>query len=541
MTVLLPRRLALVLGLTQTLAWATTFYLPAVIIRPVAAATGLSPTLLLGGFSWALLVAGLASPRVGRHIEHAGGRGVLALGTTVMAAGLLAMAAAPGLAGWYGGWTVTGVGMALGLYDAAFATIGRLLGQRARPAILGVTMMAEFASSVGWPMGVGLVHLLGWRATLLVDAAIQLGVNLPLLLTLVPRALPATPAAPAAPADPGRRRRGDGRGVLLLLGAFLCLRAAISAIVSVHALTLLRGIGLDTGGAVAVAALFGPFQVLGRIVEWGLGRWLDPLATAILGAVLLPAGVAALLGGAPALVFAAGYGMSNGILTITRGTLPMHLFGAQGYATRLGRLALPQLLAQALAPTMLTPLVLAWPARDVVGGVGAAAVLALAALVGAAGRQGQGGAAPWTPCQGTSPLDPSGGSGWEGGVAGRAGRVAGVGAATARRPRPPPGPPGRHAPPPTRNQRMGSKGYALGGGPGAAPPGLFPDASAASRRRRARREASAPRSPGRPLPGRCGCGRNRRTKTGRRTWRGLLLRLRTRAERGVALDQAAMI
>ena len=395
MTLGLSRRLALVLGLTQTLAWATTFYLPAVIIRPVAATTGLSPTLLLGGFSWALLVAGLASPRVGRHIEHAGGRGVLALGTVVMAAGLLAIAAAPGLAGWYGGWTVTGVGMALGLYDATFATIGRLLGQRARPAILGVTMMAGFASSVGWPMGVALVHLLGWRGTLLVDATIQLAVNLPLVLALVPRAAPAVPvvAAPAA-ASTGRSGPG-GRGVLLLLGAFLCVRAAISAIVSVHALALLRGIGLDTGGAVAVAALFGPFQVFGRLVEWGLGRWLDPLATAILGAVLLPAGVAALLGGAPALVFAAGYGMSNGILTITRGTLPMHLFGTQGYATRLGRLALPQLLAQALAPTVLTPLVLAWPAREVLGAVGAVAALALVALLGAAFcAQGQGGR-PW--------------------------------------------------------------------------------------------------------------------------------------------------
>ncbi|MGH7041748.1 MAG: MFS transporter [Acetobacteraceae bacterium] len=402
MTLSLPRRLSLVLGLTQTLAWATTFYLPAVIVEPVAASTGVSPTVLVGGFSWALLVAGLTSPRVGRHIEHAGGRGALAGGAVAMAVGLVLMAALPGVAGWYAGWTVTGVGMALGLYDAAFATIGRLVGQQARSAIVGVTMMAGFASTVGWPMGVGLVHLLGWRATLLAYAAIQLGVNLPLLLSLVPRAEPAPPAARPHAAGPGRSRSkvgraerdrvetprvgtgNNGRGPLVLLGAFLCVRAAISAIVSVQALTLLHGIGLGASGAVAVAALFGPFQVIGRLAEWGLERWLDPLATSILGAVLLPAGIAALFGGAPAFVFAAGYGMSNGILTITRGALPMHLFGAQGNATRLGQLALPQLLAQALAPTVLTPLVLAWPALDVLGAVGAAAAFALAILVATA-------------------------------------------------------------------------------------------------------------------------------------------------------------
>ena len=393
MSLALPRRLSLVLGLTQTLAWATTFYLPAVLVRPVATATGLSPTLLLGGFSWALLVAGLTSPAVGRRIEQAGGRGVLASGTVVMASGLVLLAAAPGLVGWYAGWSVLGVGMARGLYDAAFATIGRLVGERARGAIFGVTMMAGFASSIGWPMGVGLVRLFGWRGMLLTDAAIQLGINLPLLLLLVPRvemvpgAVPGVaPGASVAVAPAGAKGGtggGTGRGgrsVLIWLGVFLCLRAGLTAVVSVHALALMRGVGLDTAGAVAVAALFGPFQVTGRLFDWALARWLDPLRSALLGAVLLPAGVAALLGGAPAVVFAAGYGMSNGILTITRGTLPMHLFGARGYATRLGRLALPQLLAQALAPTVLTPLVLAFPARTVLAGAGVVALVAMAAL-----------------------------------------------------------------------------------------------------------------------------------------------------------------
>jgi MFS family permease len=373
------RRLALVLGFTQTLAWATTFYLPAVIVRPAAETLHHSTTELLIGYSWSLLVAGLVSPRVGAWIERHGGRGALAAGTVVMAVGLLVLAAWPSLIGWYAGWTVVGAGMALGLYDAAFATIGRLLGLEARPAIVGVTLMAGFASTIGWPAGVVLIHHFDWRATVAIYAAVQLAVNLPLILTLIPRAAPAAPAPVSGPTRDAESR--GGLMALLLLGAFFCVRAAISAIVSVHALTLLHGVGLDAVAAVGVAAMFGPSQVFGRILEWVFARWIDPLTGSWMGAALLPLGVASLLLGGPAAGFAIAYGMSNGILTISRGTLPMFLFGPRGYATRLGRLALPQLFTQAVAPTAAAPLVASLPAPAIFAGLGIAAVAALLCLL----------------------------------------------------------------------------------------------------------------------------------------------------------------
>jgi MFS family permease len=374
------RRLALVLGITQTLAWATTYYLPAVIVGPAAATLHRSTTELLVGYSWSLLVAGLVSPRVGAWIERHGGRGALATGTVVMAAGLLVLAAWPSLLGWYVAWSMIGAGMALGLYDAAFATIGRLLGLEARPAIVGVTLLGGFASTIGWPAGVALVHHFDWRVTAMIYAAVQLGVNLPLILALIPRATPA-PAPVHVATAPAKAGSNSGVFVLILLGTFFCVRAAISAIVSVHALTLLHGVGLDAVAAVGVAALFGPSQVFGRILEWTFGRWIDPLTGSWMGATLLPLGVVALLLGGPAVGFAVAYGMSNGILTISRGTLPMFLFGPRGYATRLGRLALPQLLAQAVAPTAVAPLVLILPARMIFAGLGIAALAALLCLL----------------------------------------------------------------------------------------------------------------------------------------------------------------
>ncbi len=375
------RRLAWVLGVTQTLAWATTYYIPAVIVGPAAATLHRSTTELLVGYSWSLLVAGLVSPRVGAWIDRHGGRGALAAGTVVMAAGLLVLAAWPSLPGWYVAWTVMGVGMALGLYDAAFATIGRLLGLESRSAIIGVTLFAGFASTIGWPAGVALIHLFGWRATAVIYAGVQLAVNLPLILALIPRAPPPPAPVHAAAAPPAETNGNGGRFALILLGTFFSVRAAISAVVSVHALSLLHGLGLGAVAAVGVAAMFGPAQVFGRILEVVFARWIDPLTGSWMGAALLPLGVAALLLGGPAAGFAIAYGMSNGILTISRGMLPMFLFGPRGYATRLGRLALPQLLAQAVAPTAAAPLVLALPAGAIFAGLGVAASLALLCLL----------------------------------------------------------------------------------------------------------------------------------------------------------------
>jgi hypothetical protein len=44
------------------------------------------------------------------------------------------------------------------------------------------------------------------------------------------------------------------------------------------------------------------------------------------------------------------YGGDVGIMTIAKGTLPLAVFGTSQYAILLGRLALPSLVAQAIAP-----------------------------------------------------------------------------------------------------------------------------------------------------------------------------------------------
>ena len=373
-------RLGTVLGINQTLSWGMTFYLPAIVAGPVGSALHESGFHILGAFSWALLVTGACAPRVGKWIDRHGGRGALLLSIVVIAAGQAVLAFTPNLAVWYLGWTIIGVGMSMGLYDAAFATIGGLLGQEAGPSITGITLVAGFASTVFWTLGAALIDALGWHGLLLAYAGLMLCVNLPMVWLLVPPAPPRPHqdiAAGDASHSPAQTR------ALVLLGAFFALRWFITSAIAVHVLSLLQGINLTEAEAVGVAALIGPGQVVGRILEYAIGPRIDLLVKARIGALLFPLGAGLLLIGGPyaAMGFALMYGMSNGILTINRGTLPLAMFGAAGYARILGWLAVPVLLAQATAPTVTAPLVAALPAVDVFLLSAAAAAVAVLFLL----------------------------------------------------------------------------------------------------------------------------------------------------------------
>jgi MFS family permease len=380
-TVIPRRRLAIVLGLNQTMTWGMTFYLPAVITGPVAVSLGASSFSVLGAFTWSLLVTGALAPRIGRWIDSAGGRTPLALSIVVTAVGQVMLATAPNLIVWYVGWTVIGAGMACGLYDAAFATAGVLLGKDAGPAITGITLLAGFASTVFWSLGAILISTLGWRGLLLLYAVLQIAVNLPMVLFLLPHKTPTPIEVSHSDSQSGTAQ--PRRLVATCLASFFTIRWFITSMIAVNVLRLLQGIGLTLSEAVFVAALIGPGQVAGRILEWSIADRMGLLVRARLGALLFPLGALVLLAGGPiaAVLFAVFYGMSNGILTINRGTLPLALLGSRGYATLLGWLAVPVLLAQAIAPTVTAPVVGSLPALQVFLLAAALAALGAALLL----------------------------------------------------------------------------------------------------------------------------------------------------------------
>lgn len=334
------------LGIVQIFAWGSSFYLPAILSEPIAADTGWSRGLVAAGVSAGLLAAGLVAARVGRLIQTFGGRPVLAGAIALIAAGQALMATAPGPAVYLLAWAVLGVGMGGGLYDAAFATLGRIYGRDSRQAITVLTLWGGFASTVCWPVSAILVETLGWRGTCLAWAALHMAVTLPLCLIL-PRE---TRSPPAPPRPTGGTGRADARfWALAVAGTVL---AVIALIWSVHLMTILQATGVSLAGAVALGALIGPAQVGARVVEMASGGRHHPVWTMAAACGLVAAGFAGLVAGLPAAAALIAYGAGNGLWSIARGTLPMALFGPEDYAVTVGRLARPALIASAAAPLL---------------------------------------------------------------------------------------------------------------------------------------------------------------------------------------------
>lgn len=339
------------LGIFEILAWGSSFYLPAVLAKPISTDTGWPLPWIVGALSAGLLVAGLVSPRVGRTIGRHGGRQVLAGSACLLAAGLAVIGLSPSLPVFIAGWLLIGAGMGAGLYDAAFATLGRLYGSTARPAITTLTLWGGFASTVCWPFSAWLVDSWGWRGACLAYAAIHIVVSLPLALILIPPPPELAPGAGGPAADQAKPTAAERRA-LWVVGGIGVANGAISSAVGVHLLTLLQDRGLTLGVAVALGALVGPSQVAARIVEMaGRGRH-HPMWTLTASVALILSGLVLLLSGsvAPAIALVL-YGAGNGLFSIARGTVPLALFGAGRYAGLVGVLAMPSLIAQAVSPS----------------------------------------------------------------------------------------------------------------------------------------------------------------------------------------------
>jgi predicted MFS family arabinose efflux permease len=355
----------LVLGTAQTLAWASSFYLPAMLATPMAQSLGVAPPTVFALFSMALLVSALAGPAAGRFIDRHGGRPVLLASNGLFIAGLLALAAAQGFWSLAAAWLLLGGAMALGLYEAAFAALVRLYGAGSRNAITGITLLAGFASTVGWPLSALMEQHWGWRGACVGWALLHLVLGVPLNLWL-PRAPVRPAAAPAAAETPQADPAPEPpRHAALLLSVAFTLQWFVSTAMAAHLPRLMQATGGTLALAVTVGALVGPAQVAGRLLEFSVLRRFSPLAVARGAALSHPVGALLLYAGGAAVAapFAVLHGLGNGILTIAKGTLPLLLFGPAGYGARQGWIALPGRVAQALSPWLFGLALEQWGAR----------------------------------------------------------------------------------------------------------------------------------------------------------------------------------
>lgn len=349
-----PLAVVVALGSAQTVAWASSYYLPAILAAPIAHDLGLPPTYIFGALSGALVISGLIGPRVGHAIDRFGGRSLLAISNLVFVAGLLLLSVAHGAAVLIAAWVLLGVGMGMGLYEAAFATLARIYGSNARRTITGITLIAGFASTLGWPLTTWLDSAYGWRVACQIWAAIHIALALPLNLSL-PRAVPLDRMSQpdARPSQqPGRQSETFA---MVLLAYMFAAASFVSSGISAILPTMLVAFGATPAQALLAGALVGPAQVGARLLEAGWLARFHPLLSARLAMLMNPIGVIALVAGGPLLAstFTVLYGAGNGIITIARGTLPLALFGPAGFGRRVGMISLPSRLTGAAAPLAL--------------------------------------------------------------------------------------------------------------------------------------------------------------------------------------------
>lgn len=385
------------LGVGQMIAWGSSYYLPAILAPAMARDLGLQTPQIYAVMSAALVLSALVGPAAGRLIDRHGGRPVL-MGTNLLfAAGLGVLALASGVATMLLGWALLGVAMGSGLYEAAFATLVRLRGPAARNAITGVTLFGGFASTAGWPLTAALADAWGWRGACAGWVLMHLAIALPLHRSLPsaaarasmrPQATDDAATSDAAPRSGSATTRPSSAAVprrtAPLLAWVFAVTLYISTAMGAHLPQLLQAAGATAATALLAGSLFGPAQVAGRLMEFGVLRRLHPLLSSRLAALAHPLGAVLLaLTGAPAAIaFALLHGASNGILTISKGTLPLALFGAAGYGERQGVLLIPARIAQAAAPYSFGLALDAWGAgalwlSTALGLSSAAALLAL--------------------------------------------------------------------------------------------------------------------------------------------------------------------
>lgn len=346
------RRTVVYLGISQLVCWGISYYLIGVFGELIVADLGWSRTLVYGGFSTALLVMGLVSPPVGRLIDRQGGARVMTLGSVLIALGTAGLALAHGVAAYYAAWVCLGLAMRATLYDAAFATLARIAGPDAGRPIAQVTLLGGLASTCFWPIGHLLADAFGWRGALWAYALIALA-TMPLHLAIPQGRYQDAARAPGGAPQPQERRR-DRIAPAMLYTLIITATNVLNSGMSAHMIGMLTGLGLAASAAVWIASLRGIGQSLARLAQVLFGGRLHPLELNLAAALVLTlCFVLSFASGwflAAAVAFALLYGAGNGILTITRGTLPLVLFDHRSYGALVGKLVMPSFILSAIAP-----------------------------------------------------------------------------------------------------------------------------------------------------------------------------------------------
>lgn len=343
------------LGLTQIIGYGSLFYSFSILAPGMALDLGLTLSQVFGVFSASLFVASLSAPYVGRQMDRIGAARLMVIGSVASAVTLILCAWSPSAAPFAFTIVLLEISSGMVTYQAAFAALVQADPRSASKSITYLTLIAGFASTIFWPISTELLRYLTWREIYLVFAALNLFVCMPLHLWIKRKGKAGASGGQGRSGEhvvgavPGKRRRA----VVLVVSAAFALQGFTLWGMLALMVPLLGAQGLGSA-AVAVGSLFGPAQVLSRLINMIFGTRLAPPGLAVISAALMVLGVVVLaLSGdrlPGAVAFSICLGLGSGINSIAVGSLPLYLFGSDGYGALTGKMAAVRLAAGAIAP-----------------------------------------------------------------------------------------------------------------------------------------------------------------------------------------------
>lgn len=347
------------LGLTQIVGYGTLYYSFSILAPAMAEELLLPEQWVFAALSAALLLGSLLAPTAGRWADRFGAGRVMTVGSLAAALALTACALAPERISFVVALVAMELASCFVLYSTAFVAIVQIGPLNAQRSITHLTLIAGFASTLFWPLTTALHAQLSWREVYLVFAAMNLLLCLPIhawLRGLTRRRSALVAARPeTGPVERGHELSGERRirlAFLLMLAGF-AIEGFVLAAVLIHMVPLLGAVGMGASAA-AIATLFGPAQVASRLINMVFGGRLRQTLLAVIGAALLAAGLTLLVLIAPwppgVIVFVVMFGLGSGLASIVSGTLPLELFGRQGYGARLGWISAARQFSSSFAP-----------------------------------------------------------------------------------------------------------------------------------------------------------------------------------------------
>jgi predicted MFS family arabinose efflux permease len=344
------------LGITQIIGWGTTFSSLTMFGSTISVDLRLSREVVFGGITMMLLVSALLAPRVGRMVDAKGARPIMIAGSAMAGLAMGALAFAQGVVSYLFAWVLVGIAMPMMLSNTALVGLVQIVGSNARRAITGLMLLSGLTGTLFLPLNALLLQSIGWRNAYLFFGLLHLLICLPIHAMVLRR----------RDHDPlGTPRGGSGsiEGVLppdkrlaafIMLSIWSCTEGLITWGLYMQIIDVFKGLGLSAAAAIGVWAMVGPSQASARFGELLFGGRYSILTTALLSSILTAGSFFIILPFAPSVFVAAAFsiclGLGHGFFAIARNTLPLMLFGAREYGTYMGRLMLPQNIANAAAP-----------------------------------------------------------------------------------------------------------------------------------------------------------------------------------------------